>query len=40
VPAKRFLFPPYEFAANWYWPEKKTGTPPAAKPAAPAPAKK
>jgi TRAP-type mannitol/chloroaromatic compound transport system substrate-binding protein len=23
VPAKRFLFPPYEFAANHYWPEKK-----------------
>jgi TRAP-type mannitol/chloroaromatic compound transport system substrate-binding protein len=26
VPAKRFLFPPYDFAANWYWPEKKTAT--------------
>jgi TRAP-type mannitol/chloroaromatic compound transport system substrate-binding protein len=24
VPAKRFLFPPYDFAANHYWPEKKT----------------
>ena len=23
VPAKRFLFPPYDFAANYYWPEKK-----------------
>ncbi|MGQ0547433.1 MAG: hypothetical protein ACT4P3_19225 [Betaproteobacteria bacterium] len=23
VPAKRFLFPPYSFAANCYWPEKK-----------------
>jgi TRAP-type mannitol/chloroaromatic compound transport system substrate-binding protein len=22
VPAKRFLFPPYSFAANYYWPEK------------------
>ena len=51
VPAKRFLFPPYDFAANWYWPEKKAGAAPAsgapaapaapaAKPAAPAPAKK
>jgi hypothetical protein len=29
VPAKRFLFPPYSFAANYYWPESK--------PAAPAP---
>ena len=27
VPAKRFLFPPYSFAANYYWPEK----PPAAR---------
>jgi hypothetical protein len=25
VPAKRFLFPPYSFAANYYWPEKKAG---------------
>ena len=38
VPAKRFLFPPYDFAANHYWPEKAAaaGTPaptPAAKPA-------
>jgi TRAP-type mannitol/chloroaromatic compound transport system substrate-binding protein len=23
VPAKRFLFPNYDFAANYYWPEKK-----------------
>ncbi|MFH1082112.1 MAG: TRAP transporter substrate-binding protein [Pseudomonadota bacterium] len=23
VPLKRFYFPPYEFAANYYWPEKK-----------------
>jgi len=42
VPAKRFMFPPYEFAANHYWPEKKAApagsTAPAAKPA-PAPAK-
>ncbi len=22
VPAKRFMFPPYSFAANYYWPEK------------------
>ncbi len=35
VPAKRFLFPPYDFAANHYWPEKKPAAPadkPAAKP--------
>jgi TRAP-type mannitol/chloroaromatic compound transport system substrate-binding protein len=31
VPAKRFMFPPYEFAANYYWPVKKAGAP--AKPA-------
>jgi TRAP-type mannitol/chloroaromatic compound transport system substrate-binding protein len=30
VPAKRFMLPPYSFAANYYWPEQK----PAAKPAA------
>ncbi|HZM34724.1 MAG TPA: TRAP transporter substrate-binding protein [Burkholderiales bacterium] len=30
VPAKRFMFPPYSFAANYYWPEGK----PAAKSAA------
>jgi TRAP-type mannitol/chloroaromatic compound transport system substrate-binding protein len=29
VPAKRFMFPPYSFAANHYWPEQR-----AAKPAA------
>jgi len=23
VPAKRFRYPPYSFAANYYWPEKK-----------------
>jgi TRAP-type mannitol/chloroaromatic compound transport system substrate-binding protein len=23
VPAKRFMFPPYSFAANYYWPEGK-----------------
>jgi len=28
VPAKRFMFPPYSFAANYYFPER-----PAAKPA-------
>ncbi len=33
VPAKRFMFPPYSFAANYYFPEK-------ARPAAPAAAKK
>jgi TRAP-type mannitol/chloroaromatic compound transport system substrate-binding protein len=25
VPAKRFMFPPYSFAANYYWPEKAAG---------------
>jgi TRAP-type mannitol/chloroaromatic compound transport system substrate-binding protein len=35
VPAKRFMFPPYSFAANYYFPEK-----PAAKAPAKAPAKK
>ena len=25
VPAKRFYFPPYSFAANYYWPEKGAG---------------
>ena len=25
VPAKRFMFPPYSFAANHYWPEKRAG---------------
>jgi TRAP-type mannitol/chloroaromatic compound transport system substrate-binding protein len=39
VPAKRFMFPPYEFAANHYWPPQKTA---AGAPAVPtsAPAKK
>jgi TRAP-type mannitol/chloroaromatic compound transport system substrate-binding protein len=37
VPAKRFMFPAYDFAANHYWPEKNTGAAPVAdKPAAPA----
>jgi hypothetical protein len=40
VPAKRFLFPPYDFAANYYWPEKKAAATPAAQKAGPAPAKK
>jgi TRAP-type mannitol/chloroaromatic compound transport system substrate-binding protein len=26
VPAKRFLFPPYSFAANYYFPEAKAGS--------------
>ena len=40
VPTKRFMFPPYEFAANYYWPVKKAAAAPAAAPAAkPAPAK-
>src|SRR4051812_4421743 len=25
VPAKRFMAPPYSFAANYYWPEEKSG---------------
>ena len=25
VPAKRYMFPPYSFAANYYWPEEKPG---------------
>lgn len=37
VPAKRFMFAPYSFAANYYWPEKPAA---AAAPAKPAPAKK
>lgn len=35
VPSKRYMFPPYSFAANYYW-----GSEGSAKPAAPAPAKK
>ena len=30
VPAKRFYFPPYSFAANYYFPEKGTGAAPKA----------
>jgi hypothetical protein len=30
VPAKRFMFPPYSFAANYYFPETKPGAPAAA----------
>ena len=26
VPAKRFMFPPYSFAANYYFPEKPAAT--------------
>ncbi len=37
VPAKRYMFPPYSFAANYYFPD--SAGKPAAKPAAPAPAK-
>jgi TRAP-type mannitol/chloroaromatic compound transport system substrate-binding protein len=36
VPAKRFMFPNYNFSANYYWPEKKAGAAPASAPAAPA----
>jgi len=25
VPAKRFMFPPYSFVANYYWPEQQAG---------------
>ena len=31
VPAKRFMYPPYSFAANYYWPEKKAAAAPAKK---------
>jgi TRAP-type mannitol/chloroaromatic compound transport system substrate-binding protein len=45
VPAKRFMFPPYNFAADYYWPEKKgtagsTSAPASAPAAKPAPAVK
>jgi TRAP-type mannitol/chloroaromatic compound transport system substrate-binding protein len=30
VPAKRFMFPPYSFAANYYFPEQKAAAPAAA----------
>jgi hypothetical protein len=33
------MFPPYSFAANHYWPEKKTAAGAPAAPAAPAGAK-
>jgi len=32
VPAKRFYFPPYSFAANYYWPEKAAPAKGASKP--------
>jgi TRAP-type mannitol/chloroaromatic compound transport system substrate-binding protein len=38
VPAKRFLTPPYSFAANYYWPQEKAT--PAKAPKAAAPTKK
>ncbi len=38
VPAKRFLAPPYSFAANYYWPQEKAT--PAKAPKAAAPEKK
>ncbi len=38
VPAKRFLTPPYSFAANYYWPQEKAT--PAKAPKAAAPEKK
>jgi TRAP-type mannitol/chloroaromatic compound transport system substrate-binding protein len=28
VPAKRFMFPPYSFAANYYFPETRPGAQP------------
>ncbi len=31
VPAKRFMFPPYSFAANYYWPERAAGSAKASK---------
>jgi TRAP-type mannitol/chloroaromatic compound transport system substrate-binding protein len=34
VPAKRFMFPPYSFAANYYWPEKGAKAAPTDKPEA------
>ena len=27
VPAKRYMFPPYSFAANYYWPEQRSAAP-------------
>jgi TRAP-type mannitol/chloroaromatic compound transport system substrate-binding protein len=26
VPAKRYMFPPYSFAANYYWPQEGAGS--------------
>ena len=34
VPAKRFMFPPYSFAANYYWPEGGAKSVPSDKPEA------
>jgi TRAP-type mannitol/chloroaromatic compound transport system substrate-binding protein len=34
VPAKRYMHPPYSFAANYYWPEEKGGSAPSKKAAA------
>jgi hypothetical protein len=34
VPAKRFMFPPYSFAANYYWPEGGAKPVPSDKPEA------
>ena len=31
VPTKRFMFPPYSFAANYYWPERAAGSAKASK---------
>jgi TRAP-type mannitol/chloroaromatic compound transport system substrate-binding protein len=31
VPAKRYMFPPYSFAANYYWPQQSAKPKPAAK---------
>jgi hypothetical protein len=39
VPAKRFLTPPYSFAANYYWPQE-TAKPAKAPTKAAAPQKK
>jgi hypothetical protein len=32
VPAKRLMFPPYSFAANYYWPESAGKKAPADQP--------
>ena len=31
VPAKRYMFPPYSFAANYYWPQEGASSSAAAK---------